>query len=275
MMKELHLAANNASRKMPASKKDRKCTHCNGTGHTVETCFQLHGYPDWHPKGKKVSYVSSNAKELDSKGNLATTLGFTAKSGMSFTSNSDWIIDSGATDHMTCDRYRFSHLSPKCSKTTITNANGVSSPVIGVGTVPLSPTLAIKDDYDGNNVAVSFDMSTEVFCVTPLPKMYNTSPRERDYTWFDVWLMKDNEYNYDVKESSSTWWSHEFTVEPPPRGSCSSLGFSNESELFILQSECHGAPFLYDPLTKQAREVPPITGKPNFIYAESLVSVKG
>ncbi|KAF7149153.1 hypothetical protein RHSIM_Rhsim03G0245800 [Rhododendron simsii] len=130
-------------------------------------------------------------------------------------------------------------------------------------------------DYDGNNVAVSFDMSTEVFCVTPLPKMYNTSLRDRADTWFDVWLMKDNEYNYDVKESSSTWWSHEFTVEPPPRGSCSSLGFWNESELFILQSKCHGPPFLYDPLTKQAREVPPITGKPNFIYAESLVSVKG
>jgi hypothetical protein len=91
--------------------------------------------------------VSSNAKEEDpnSKGNLATTLGFTAKTGMFFIGNSDWIIDSGATDHMTCDRYRFSHLSPKCSKTTITNANGVSSPVIGVGTVPLSPTLAIKD----------------------------------------------------------------------------------------------------------------------------------
>lgn len=156
-----------ASRKMPTSKKDRKCTHCNGTGHTVETCFQLHGYPDWHPKGKKTSYVSSNAKELDSKGNLATTPGFTAKSGMSFTSNSDWIIDSGATDHMTCDRYRFSHLSPKCSKTTITNANGVSSPVIGVGTVPLSPTLAIKD------VLFVPSLNCNLLSVTQLTKSHN------------------------------------------------------------------------------------------------------
>ena len=30
----------------------RKCTHYNGDNHVVETCFKLHGYPDWHPKGK-------------------------------------------------------------------------------------------------------------------------------------------------------------------------------------------------------------------------------
>ncbi|KAG5524564.1 hypothetical protein RHGRI_031284 [Rhododendron griersonianum] len=39
-----------ASRKMTISKKDKKCTHCNGTGHMVDTCFRLHGYPEWHPK---------------------------------------------------------------------------------------------------------------------------------------------------------------------------------------------------------------------------------
>ncbi|KAH7856169.1 hypothetical protein Vadar_033537 [Vaccinium darrowii] len=66
-----------ASWKMPISNKDRKCTHCNGTGHTVDTWFRLHGYPEWHRKGKKASH-----KEEDSnpKSNLATTLAFTAKS---------------------------------------------------------------------------------------------------------------------------------------------------------------------------------------------------
>ena len=24
-----------------------KCTHCGSTKHTRETCFKLHGYPDW------------------------------------------------------------------------------------------------------------------------------------------------------------------------------------------------------------------------------------
>ena len=79
------------------------------------------------------------------KGNLVIAPRFTAKSGMFFTENNEWIIDSGATDHMTCDHYRFSHLSSKCSKTTVTSANGVSSPVIGVGAILLSPTFVIND----------------------------------------------------------------------------------------------------------------------------------
>lgn len=133
------------SQKSSTSKKDRKCTHCGGTGHIANTCFRLHGYPDWHPKGKKTSQASSTAKEeeTNSRGNLAS--GFTAKSGISFTRNSDWIIDSGATEHMTCDQEKISHLPQKCPKTSITNANGVSSPVPGTGTVPLSPTLTTKD----------------------------------------------------------------------------------------------------------------------------------
>ncbi|XP_058184500.1 uncharacterized protein LOC131301980 [Rhododendron vialii] len=75
-----------ASRKMTISKKDQKCTHCNGTGHTVDTCFRLHGYPEWHPKGKKASHKEANS---DPKANLATTLAFTAKSEHPY-SGEDW-----------------------------------------------------------------------------------------------------------------------------------------------------------------------------------------
>lgn len=40
----------------PDPKKDvRKCTHYNGDNHVIDTCFKLHGYLDWHPKGKMVS----------------------------------------------------------------------------------------------------------------------------------------------------------------------------------------------------------------------------
>ena len=31
----------------------RKYTHCNSDNNMVNTCFKLHGYPCWHPKGKK------------------------------------------------------------------------------------------------------------------------------------------------------------------------------------------------------------------------------
>ncbi|RZC19439.1 Retrovirus-related Pol polyprotein from transposon RE2 [Glycine soja] len=32
-----------------------KCTHYNGDNRVMETCFKLHGYPNWHPKGKTTS----------------------------------------------------------------------------------------------------------------------------------------------------------------------------------------------------------------------------
>lgn len=133
----------------------RKCTHCNGDNHVIDTCFKLHGYPEWHPKGKTSSPVSSYSKAGGSisKSNLVTTSGFIAKSGISnsaqslplVTGNSAWIIDSGATDNMTCDRQMFSNLSSSCSKSVITNANGVSSPIVGIGTVSLSPSLSLTD----------------------------------------------------------------------------------------------------------------------------------
>ena len=77
--------------------------------------------------------------------NLVSTSRFVAKSGVFFNRNSDWIIDFGATDHMICDRNNFSHFSSKCLKNSISNANGVSSYVDGVGTISLSPMLTIRD----------------------------------------------------------------------------------------------------------------------------------
>jgi len=79
--------------------------------------------------------------------------GFVSKSSISnsalnlfvVTRGGDWIIDLGATDHMTCDPHKFNNFSPNCSKTAIINANGISSPIEGVGTISLSPSLSIFD----------------------------------------------------------------------------------------------------------------------------------
>ncbi|GAU14936.1 hypothetical protein TSUD_47290 [Trifolium subterraneum] len=90
-------------------KEIRKCNYCNGDNHFREGCFKLHGYPDWHPKGK----TTLNNKTENTKAHLSTAAGFVTKSGISnsahnlsvITKNSDWIIDTGATDHMTCDQH--------------------------------------------------------------------------------------------------------------------------------------------------------------------------
>jgi len=76
----------------------RKCTHYNGDNHVVETSFKLHGYPNWHPKGK----TTPNTKvDATSKSHISIAAGFLTKSGISnsvlnlfvVTRGSEWIID--------------------------------------------------------------------------------------------------------------------------------------------------------------------------------------
>ena len=56
----------------------------------------------------------------------------------------DWILDSGATDHMTFNPKDFSNTTqPK--RSCVANANGVTYLVTGVGTVTLSPSLSLSN----------------------------------------------------------------------------------------------------------------------------------
>ncbi|WKA00241.1 hypothetical protein VitviT2T_018620 [Vitis vinifera] len=56
----------------------------------------------------------------------------------------DWILDSGATDHMTYDASDFSERSSP-RRTSIANANGDISLVKGAGTVMISPALSLTN----------------------------------------------------------------------------------------------------------------------------------
>lgn len=56
------------------------------------------------------------------------------------TCHSSWIIDSGATDHMTCDRSQIHKIIPS-KQTVICNANGTPTLVIGEGSVSLTSSL--------------------------------------------------------------------------------------------------------------------------------------
>jgi hypothetical protein len=55
----------------------------------------------------------------------------------------DWILDFGATNHMTFDVTDFSQQSPP-RRTSISNANGDISSVTGAGTVMISPALSLS-----------------------------------------------------------------------------------------------------------------------------------
>ncbi|RVX23894.1 hypothetical protein CK203_000396 [Vitis vinifera] len=114
----------NTNARAKTQSKGGGCTHCGSMKHTRETCFKLHGYPDWWNE-----YKAQKNRDVASNEELGWVALVTVASQLSFTSqiesssdethlnyqgnygyallssiqNGDngWIIDSGATDHMT------------------------------------------------------------------------------------------------------------------------------------------------------------------------------
>ncbi|KAH7832889.1 hypothetical protein Vadar_001097 [Vaccinium darrowii] len=151
------------------------------------------------------------------------------------------------------------------------------------------------DDSRGNIrrhlLVLSFDMSRELFHMTPMPEKYNAfgtlfhfsllrdslavnfSVLKAGHRTTEIWVMKNDFYRgIESGESFSSYsWSHELTVELPAHRPCFSMGFLNKNELLLWELDWEPTPFLYDIVTKKARDL----GELNFIYKESLVSVKG
>lgn len=60
------------------------------------------------------------------------------------TPHNRWIVDSGASDHMTGDRSLFSFLSKYSHESTVRIADGSCSRVDGIGTITISPSLVLN-----------------------------------------------------------------------------------------------------------------------------------
>ncbi|WVZ17273.1 hypothetical protein V8G54_010255 [Vigna mungo] len=112
-------------------KSEFKCTHYNQQGHTKCHCFELNGYPDWwdHNRDQRRKNPAASvveAKTIDEASKESTALMAIRGNGGEFSvpiTNSTWIIDSGATDHMTFDSRQISSMKPS-SKKLISTANG-------------------------------------------------------------------------------------------------------------------------------------------------------
>ncbi|CAL9016784.1 unnamed protein product [Prunus brigantina] len=152
MTTTLHRPAPSSGHPRPGQKEPdtRQCTHCGKKKHTRETCFELVGYPDWwvdklnkeKEKKKSVANLTAQLTSTSSPHPGTSHYGFAMSTPFS-ASDKLWIIDSGAFDHMTNNNACFvSHSHPYTK--TVKVANGLSTPVLGAGSVSLTPSLSLS-----------------------------------------------------------------------------------------------------------------------------------
>ncbi|KAL4560354.1 hypothetical protein LXL04_032504 [Taraxacum kok-saghyz] len=179
----------------PSQKKTGRpwCDHCKRPGHTKETCWKIHGKPaDWKPSSRGNLATSENlepfTKEqlealrkvlqsttLEDKGIAAIAQqggGFSSAFTTSTSGTRPWVVDCGATDHMTGDRNTFAEFQPMSEGKTIKVATGEDANVAGIGTVVISKNITLRSvlyvpnlDY---NLLAPIKLMKDLNCITVL-----------------------------------------------------------------------------------------------------------
>ena len=155
------------------------CDHCKRMKHTKETCFELHSYPEWWDKGKKSlkPKTANNTQHMEktegnnivpitgltneqyaqlismlnldkshaSTANFVGTANFAGNAIFLPGNEDEWILDSGASDHMTFqEKFISSHTTiPHFMPIKIPDGSFV--PAKSLGDVSLTPLITLKD----------------------------------------------------------------------------------------------------------------------------------
>lgn len=138
---------------------------CNKPRHTRETCWKIHGKPaNWKsskpgernsgiPTANQANSSHFNKEQIDQllkliKSNSSSGIPnvYLAQTGrnpiaLSCLNSSPWIIDSGASDHMTSFSHLFETYSPCSGNQKIRIADGSFSPIAGKGHIKLTEKI--------------------------------------------------------------------------------------------------------------------------------------
>ena len=145
------------------------CSYCNKLGHTRDRCYQLHGRPprtahvaqssDSHSQSPQTlssctsqgvpptdseydAYLRYQAAKSDSVASVAQT--GNASACLTHTSSlGPWILDSGASDHISGNKDLFSSLTTTPTLPTVTLANGSQTVAKGIGLAHPLPSLPL------------------------------------------------------------------------------------------------------------------------------------
>ncbi|KAI9161978.1 hypothetical protein LWI28_022558 [Acer negundo] len=155
------------------------CSHCGEMGHWIQTCYELHGYPVGHPKAKhssgpkrfsniKANHVANGPCKEDgnqfvgiSEAQLKQLLSLldsnnknegsssqanvVTKPGLSKVTSRNWIIDSGATDHISSLSTLFYLKNNKCSLPPVLLPSGDKANIVAKGSLPLNSVYYLHD----------------------------------------------------------------------------------------------------------------------------------
>ena len=207
------------------------CDYCNKPRHTREACWKLHGKPaDW--KNSKHSRASANEVEnleknlskeqiahliklLTSNPPPSTPSGSLAQTGsiinalFSHSTTAPWIIDSGASDHMTSISSLFDSYYPCPGNKKVRVADGSLSSIAGKGSIKISGTIELKNvlhvpklscnllsvsklTKDSNCCAVFFDSHCE-FQDRDLGTMIGSASLREGLYYFDDYLSRNKQ----------------------------------------------------------------------------------
>ncbi|KAI5342103.1 hypothetical protein L3X38_009978 [Prunus dulcis] len=210
---------NNYSVDLTRNRLPMKCTKCGLDNHTIKGCYEIIGYPEgWVHKGRKkdstrASFASAQSSEetaseppSGTSGSKAlATSGTSCKS--SLTCNRSWIIDTGATDHMTSS-FTGLHSTKPSSQTHITSANGTTSQVMGEGSLSLTSSLSLDHvlvvpslNYDLLSVPQIIDSLNCTVCFWPLYCLFQDLLTR---TVIGCGTRRGKLYYLDLTEDSST-----------------------------------------------------------------------
>ncbi|RVW45616.1 Retrovirus-related Pol polyprotein from transposon RE2 [Vitis vinifera] len=132
------------------------CTYCNKLGHTRDRCYQLHGRPPRtahmaqssdsplpQPPSSSAPPISSASQTSQASiasvaqpGNASACLTHTSSLG-------PWILDSGASDHLSSNKDLFSSITTTSDLPTVTLANGSQTVAKGIGLALPLPSLPL------------------------------------------------------------------------------------------------------------------------------------
>ncbi|RVW33967.1 Retrovirus-related Pol polyprotein from transposon TNT 1-94 [Vitis vinifera] len=186
-------------------KQDRPwCDYCKKLGHYKEACWELHGKPaDWKPKPRfdrdGRAHVAPNSKstsvpepspfnkeQMEMLQKLLSQVGSGSTTGTAFTANRGgmklWIVDTGASDHMTGDAVILQNYKPSNGHSSVHIADGSKSKIAGTGSIKLTKELYLDSvlhvpNLDCNLLSIS-KLARDIQCVT---KFYPNSCVFQDF----------------------------------------------------------------------------------------------